>query len=322
MQSKFNLPLINAHTHAAMVGSRNATGDLQLEKWLSEVINPLEANMENPSFVYDQTMDAIDEMRENGIAAFMDMYFYENEVGRACEEMGMPVVLGERLVDSKGQWVFDKDLKTTEMLLEKYKNHSFVKVSVAPYSPYTVNKSNLIKAKELARKYNAIYQLHVAEIKEEVDNSIREHNLTPIEYLEGIGVLDEKTVLVHCVWLTDNDISIIAKNNCKVVHCPFSSLRLGSGAAPIEKLLKAGVIVALGTDGPYSSNQLDIWEKGKFDALSKKGINFDPTTLPAKELIKMATINGMKVLGFESLLGKTIKDIEEEIEKEDFVVYN
>jgi 5-methylthioadenosine/S-adenosylhomocysteine deaminase len=208
------------------------------------------------------------------------------------------------------------------MLLEKYKNHSFVKVSVAPYSPYTVNKSNLIKAKELARKYNAIYQLHVAEIKEEVDNSIREHNLTPIEYLEGIGVLDEKTVLVHCVWLTDNDISIIAKNNCKVVHCPFSSLRLGSGAAPIEKLLKAGVIVALGTDGPYSSNQLDIWEKGKFDALSKKGINFDPTTLPAKELIKMATINGMKVLGFESLLGKTIKDIEEEIEKEDFVVYN
>ena len=318
-----NLPLINAHTHAAMVNPRNVTGDLKLEKWLSDADSPLEANMENPSFIYDQTMDTIDEMRANGIAAFMDMYFYENEVGRACEEMGMPVVLGERLVDSKGQWVFDKDLKTTEMLLEKYKNHSFVKVSVAPYSPYTVNKDNLIKAKELARKYDAIYQINVAETNEEVNNSIKEHNLTPIEYLESIGVLDEKTVLIHCVWLTDNDISIIAKNNCRVVHCPFSSLRLGSGVAPIEKLLKAGVIVALGTDGPASSNQLDIWEKGKFDALSKKGINFDPTILPPKELIKMATVNGMKVLGFESLLGKTIKDIEEEIEREDFVgLYN
>ena len=319
MQSKFNLPLINAHCHAAMIGFRGMAEDLPLDKWLNDVIWPLEAKMVNPNFVYEQTKLAITEMKANGICAFMDMYFYEDEVARACEEMEMPVVLGEGLIDLKGREVFDKDLMETERLLDKYKNHSFIKVSVAPHSPYTVSKDNLIKAKELARKYNAIYQINVAETNEEVDNSIKEHNLTPIEYLESIGVLDEKTVLIHCVWLTDNDISIIAKNNCKVVHCPFSSLRLGSGVAPIEKLLKAGVIVAIGTDGPASSNQLDIWEKGKFDSLSKKGINFDPTTLPAKELIKMATVNGMKVLGFESLLGKTIKDIEEEIEGNDFV---
>jgi 5-methylthioadenosine/S-adenosylhomocysteine deaminase len=315
METKFNLPLINAHCHAAMVGFRGMAEDLPLKEWLNDVIWPLEAKMVTPTFVYEQTKIAITEMKANGIVAFMDMYFYQDEVARACEEMEMPVVLGEGLIDLKGQEVFDKDLKETERLLEKYKNHSFIKVSVAPHSPYTVNKSNLIKAKELARKYNVIYQLHVAETKEEFDNSMKEHGLSPIEYLESIGVLDEKTVLIHCVWLTDNDISIIAKRNCKVVHCPLSNLKLGSGISPVAKLLKAGVIVALGTDGAASSNRLDIWEAGKFAALLQKGINQDPTLLPVQEVIKMMTFNGMKVLGFESILGKTIKEVEGEIEK-------
>ena len=317
-KKEFNLPLINAHCHAAMVGFRGMAEDLPLKNWLNDVIWPLEAKMVTPEFVYEQTKIAIKEMKENGIVAFMDMYFYQDEVARACEEMEMPVVLGEGLIDLKGQEAFDRDLKETERLLEKYKNHPFIKVSVAPHSPYTVNKDNLIKAKELARKYNTIYQLHVAETKEEVDNSIKEHNLTPIEYLESIGVLDEKTVLIHCVWLTDNDISIITKNNCKVVHCPLSNLKLGSGIAPIAKLLKAGVVVALGTDGAASSNRLDIWEAGKFAALLQKGINHDPTLLPVQEVIKMMTINGMKILEAENILGKTIKEIDGKVEKIDF----
>ncbi|MFZ3055007.1 MAG: amidohydrolase [Minisyncoccales bacterium] len=317
-KKEFNLPLINAHCHAAMVGFRGMAEDLPLKNWLNDVIWPLEAKMVTPSFVYEQTKIAIKEMKENGIAAFMDMYYYQDEVARACEEMNMPVVLGEGLIDLKGQEVFDRDLKETERLLEKYKDHPFIKVSVAPHSPYTVNKSNLIKAKELARKYNAIYQLHVAETKEEFDNSIKEHNLTPVEYLESIGVLDEKTVLIHCVWLTDNDILIIAKNNCKVVHCPLSNLKLGSGIAPIAKLLKAGVAVALGTDGAASSNRLDIWEAGKFAALLQKGANQDPTLLPVQEVIKMMTINGVKVLGFENILGVIVREIEGDIEKEEF----
>lgn len=315
---KINLPLINAHCHAAMVGFRGMAEDLPLKEWLNDVIWPLETKMVTPEFVYEQTKIAIAEMKANGICAFMDMYFYQDEVARACEEMEMPVVLGEGLIDLKGQEVFDKDLKETERLLEKYKNHSFIKVSVAPHSPYTVSKDNLIKAKELARKYNAIYQLHVAETKEEVDNSMKEHGLTPVEYLESIGVLDEKTVLIHCVWLTDNDISIIAKNNCKVVHCPLSNLKLGSGIAPVAKLLKAGVIVALGTDGAASSNRLDIWEAGKFAALLQKGVNNDPTLLPIQEIIKMMTVNGMKVLGFDDISGKKVEEIEGKVESEDF----
>jgi 5-methylthioadenosine/S-adenosylhomocysteine deaminase len=315
-KKEFNLPLINAHCHAAMVGFRGMAEDLPLKEWLNDVIWPLEAKMVTPEFVYEQTKIAIKEMKENGIAAFMDMYFYEEEVARACEEMNMPVVLGEGLIDLKGQEVFDKDLAKTEMLLEKYKNHPFIKVSVAPHSPYTVNKDNLIKAKELARKYDVIYQLHVAETKEEFDNSIKEHNLTPIEYLESIGVLDEKTVLIHCVWLADNDISIIVKHNCKVVHCPLSNLKLGSGIAPVAKLLKAGVVVALGTDGAASSNRLDIWEAGKFAALLQKGVNCDPTLLPVQEVVRLMTVNGSKILSF--IDNKKINNIEVEIKKSRF----
>ena len=322
-KKEFNLPLINAHCHAAMVGFRGMAEDLPLKEWLNDVIWLLEAKMVTPEFVYEQTKIAIKEMKENGIAAFMDMYFYQDEVARACEEMEMPVVLGEGLIDLKGQEVFDRDLKETERLLEKYKNHPFIKVSVAPHSPYTVNKDNLIKAKELARKYNTIYQLHVAETKEEVDNSIKEHNLTPIEYLESIGVLDEKTVLIHCVWLTDNDISIIVKNNCKVVHCPLSNLKLGSGIAPIAKLLKAGVIVALGTDGAASSNRLDIWEAGKFAALLQKGLNHDPTLLPVQEVVRMMTVNGMKTLGFDNISGQNIQKVDKEMQSKSLIfIYN
>ena len=318
MQSKFNLPLINAHTHAAMVAFRGKAEDLPLKNWLNDVIWPLEAKMVTPQFVYEQTKIAIQEMKDNGIAAFMDMYFYEDQVARACEEMNMPVVLGEGLIDLKGQEVFNKDLERTVMLLEKYKNHPFIKVSVAPHSPYTVNQSNLVKAKELARKYNVIYQLHVAETKEEFDNSLKEHGLSPVEYLESIGVLDEKTVLIHCVWITDKDILIIAKHGCKVVHCPLSNLKLGSGIAPVAKLLQAGVTVALGTDGAASSNRLDIWEAGRFAALLQKGVNHDPTLLPVEEVIKMMTVNGMKTLGFNMIIEKTISGIEKEIKIEDF----
>jgi len=317
-KKKFNLPLINAHAHAAMVAFKGMGSDLPLDKWLKDVIWPIEGKMITPEFIYEQTKVAIGEMKKNGIFAFMDMYFYEDEVARACEDMKMPVILGEGLIDLRGQDIFDKDLERTEMLLKKYVGHPFIRVSVAPHSPYAVNEANLIKAKELARKYDAIYQLHVSETKEEFDNSLRDRKLTPVEYLEKIGVLDDKSVLIHCVHLTDNDISIIAKNNCKVVHCPLSNLKLGSGVAPIAKLLKAGVVVALGTDGSASSNRLDIWEAGKVAALLQKGVNQDPTLLPVREVVKMMTVNGMKALGFESISGRSLKEVEEEIERGEF----
>ncbi|MFA5086047.1 MAG: amidohydrolase [Candidatus Paceibacterota bacterium] len=315
---RFDLPLINAHAHAAMIGFKGKAEDLPLDRWLNDVIWPLEAKEVNPSFVYEQTKAAIKEMKENGISAFMDMYFYEEEVARACEEEGVTVVLGEGLVDIRGQEVFDKDLEKTETLLKRYKDHPLIKVSVAPHSPYTVSGPNLVKAKELAREYGVVYQIHVSETEKEVKESLEKYGMTPVAYLDSLGVLDSKTVLVHCIHLTDEDISLIVSRKCFVVHCPLSNLKLGSGIAPVAKLLEAGAIVALGTDGSASSNRLDIWEAGKFAALLQKGINQNASLLPVKEVVKMMTVNGMKALGLEKVDGKTVEEVEREIERGDF----
>jgi 5-methylthioadenosine/S-adenosylhomocysteine deaminase len=313
MNQNFNLPLVNAHTHAAMVGLRGMGQDLPLDKWLNDCIWPAEAKMVNSDFIYEQTKAAILEMKSNGIAAFMDMYFYEDQVARAAEELGMHVILGEGLLDIKSQENFEKDFKETERLLEKYKDNKLVSVSVAPHSIYTVNEPNLIRCKELADKYNAILQIHLAETKKEFDDCVKERGLTPVAYLDKLGFLNERAVLAHCVWITDDDIKTLAERKAIVVHCPLSNLKLGSGIAPIAKMIKAGVIVALGTDGAASSDRLDIWEAGKFAALLQKGINQDASVLPVKEVIKMITINGMKSLGLKELNGWTIEKLEEEI---------
>lgn len=318
MKKKFNLPLINAHTHAAMVAFRGKGEDLPLQEWLQDCIWPMEGKLVNPDFIYYQTKLAIDEMKRNGIAAFMDMYFFENEVAKAAMEENFLVMIGEGLLDIKGQEVFDQDFERTKKLLETYKNNQNVLVSVAPHSPYTVSEDNLIKSKELAREYNVAYQIHASETKKEIEDSVKKHGMTPIGYLNKIGVLDEKTVLAHCVWLTKEDIEIIAERGSSVVHCPLSNLKLGSGIAPVADLIDAGVNVALGTDGAASSNRLDIWEAGKFAALMQKGIKCNSSLMPAKKVIEMMTINGMKAFGLDAIKGRGIDDIQSEINDSDF----
>ena len=135
-------------------------------------------------------------------------------------------------------------------------------------------------------------------------------------YLNKLGVLDEKTILVHCVWVTDEDIKILVKTKASVVHCPLSNLKLGSGIAPAAKMIDRGINVCLGTDGGASSNRLDVWEAGKIAALLQKGINNDPTRISALEAFKMMTINGMKALGLEEVNGKNISDWEQDFSKE------
>jgi 5-methylthioadenosine/S-adenosylhomocysteine deaminase len=314
MEKDFKLPLVNSHCHAAMVAFRGKGEGLPLHSWLNDCIWPLEAENVNPEFVYEQTKVAIKEMQGNGIRAFMDMYFHEEEVAKAAEELGMYVVIGEGLIDLKGNDVFDKDLGETERLLDKYRDSEFVDVSVAPHSPYTVNESNLIKSKRLADKYGAIYHMHVAETKKEYDDSIKERGLSPIGYLDRIGVLDSKTVLAHCVWLSGGDIEILARRKCSVSHCPLSNLKLGSGISPISELLEAGVNVSIGTDGAASSNRLDVWEAGKFASLLQKGINYDPTLITSKDVIRMMTINGIVALGLEGKKGFDLEEMEKEIE--------
>jgi 5-methylthioadenosine/S-adenosylhomocysteine deaminase len=319
MKQDFKLPLVNAHTHAAMIAFRGLAEDVSLDEWLNKYIFPMEKEKVNPKFVYEQTKIAIKEMQKNGIKAFNDMYFFEDEVAKAAEEMKVRVVIGEGILDfpTPSAKTPEEALEITEKLLEKYKNNPFVSVAVAPHSIYTVSPEILIKAKKLAQKYNAIYHIHLSETKKEFDDCLKKNKLTPVGFLEKLRLLDEKTILAHCLWVTDEDIEILSNKKVNVVHCPLSNLKLGSGIAPISKMIEAGINVALGTDGAASSNRLDIWEAGKIAALLQKGINQNPTKIPAKEVIKMMTINGMKALEIKEISNKSIFEIEEELSRDE-----
>lgn len=299
MSKILNLPLVNAHTHAAMIAFRGISEDISLDDWLNKYIWPIEKKKVNPKFVYEQTKLAILEMQKNGIKVFNDMYFFEEEVARAAEELEMHAVIGEAILDfpTPSARTPEEALEITEKLLLKYKNNPYISGAVAPHSIYALSQENLTKAKKLSQKYNAILHIHLAETKSEFENCLKTNNLTPVGYLEKLGLLDDKTVLAHCVWVNDNDIDILAKRKASVVHCPLSNLKLGSGIAPVAKMLEKGVNVCLGTDGPASSNRLDIWEAGKIAALLQKGVNNDPTKIPAKKAVEMMTINGLKALG-------------------------
>lgn len=317
-KKKFILPLVNAHTHAAMVGFRGIAEDIPLNEWLNKFIWPMERKKISPKFVYEQTKLAVREMKKNGIKIFSDMYFFEDEVARVAEELKMKVVVGEVILDfpTPSAKSPNEALRITERLIQKYKDNEFVEVAVAPHSIYATSERILIEAKKISKKYGKIFHIHAAETKKEFDECVRKNNLTPIAYLEKIGVLDEKTVLVHCVWITDEDIKIIARRKSSVAHCPMSNLKLGSGIAPIAKMMEGGINVCLGTDGAASSNRLDIWEAGKIAALLQKGINNNPAKIKSKEAIEMMTLNGMKALEIKKIGKKKISEIKKDFSRE------
>jgi 5-methylthioadenosine/S-adenosylhomocysteine deaminase len=314
---KLNLPLVNAHTHAAMVAFRGQAEDMPLDTWLNRYIWPWEKQKIKPGFIYRYTKAAIKEMKRNGIRAFNDMYFFEDEVAKAAEEEKVYAVVGEVILgfptasaETPGQ-----ALEYTEKLIKKYQASRYVQVAVAPHSIYALSKANLIKAKKLARKYRVQFHIHLAETKAEFDDCRKKHRATPVGYLNRLGLLDEKTVMAHCVWLTDRDIGLIANSGAKVIHCPLSNLKLGDGIAPVTKMLRAGIKVALGTDGAASSNRLDIWEAGKMAALLQKGISHDPTVVSARQAVEMMSLNGLRALGIKKIDGQSLSQIRTKFKK-------
>lgn len=318
MKKNFSFPLANTHTHAAMLAFRGLAEDLALEDWLNNHIWPMERERVTREFVYENTKKAISEMRKNGIRVFADMYFFEDEVARAAEELEMHVLVGEGIIDFSTPSYKNpgEALEITENLIEKYRKSRWVSVAVAAHSIYAVSEKNLVKAKELARNHGCIFHIHLSETKKEFEDCKAKNGLTPVEYAEKLGLLDEKTLLAHCVWLADKDFEILSRSKASVSHCPLSNLKLGSGIAPIHKLIDAGVNVSLGTDGAASSNRLDIWEAGKIAALLQKGVNYDPTHVPVKEAIKMMTVNGLKALDISETEEKTVEEMEKEIDEE------
>ncbi len=292
--------LVNTHTHAAMTYFRGLADDLPLDDWLNNHIWPAEAKYVNADFVKQAGELACLEMLKAGVTSYNDMYFFGREMAEPAEKANLRALVGITGIDFKDP---DKALKEAIELSRQYKNNEFIKIVLAPHAIYTCSKENLLKIKAAAEAENLRIHIHVSETKKEVEDSQKANGKTPVEYLDALGMLSEKLMAAHSVWLSDSDLKIYKNRGVKVAHCPISNMKLASGAAPLKRMLELGITVGLGTDGAASNNTLDLFSDMRACALLHKVNNFDPTAISAREVVKMATSGGAKVIGLENEIG-------------------
>jgi 5-methylthioadenosine/S-adenosylhomocysteine deaminase len=299
--------LVNTHCHAAMVWFRGLADDLALQEWLTKFIFPAEAGWLNPERVYWGTLLAAAEMIRAGITTVADGYFYETEVRRALAAAGLRAVAAQGVVDFPAPGVPDPrdNLKAAADFIDSGGGPSFdlITSTLFCHSAYTCGPETLKRAKDLTRGRNLPFFIHLAETREEVQELRDKTGLKPAFYLERLGLLDERTVIVHGAWLDPEERDLLADRGVKVSHCPESNLKLASGVAPVPELLKCGVVVGLGTDGAASNNNLDLWGEMSLAARLHKVWRRDPTVLPAAQAVTLATREGARVLGLEDLIG-------------------
>ena len=311
--------LINTHTHASMVIFRGFADDLPLQEWLENYIWPAEAKYITPETVHLGTLLAIAEMIHSGTTTFNDMYFFEDEVAKAAKLAGMRAVVGEGVLDfpTPNKKTPLEGLEYTEMLIKKWQDDPLITVAVAPHAPYTCSSEVLKAAKDLSDKYNVPLHTHLSETKKEVKAIKKKYGLSPVAYLNELGILDDNLIAAHCVHLTKEDISLIVQRKVGVAHNPESNMKLASGVALIPDLLDAGAKIGLGTDGAASNNDLDMFEEMDTTAKLHKVLKFDPTVIDAKTVVEMATIGGAKILGLDDQIGSI-----EEGKRSDIIILN
>lgn len=292
--------LINCHTHIAMSVFRNYGNDVGLETWLNDYIWPAETNL-TPDDVRIGSEVSIAEMIESGTTSFVDMYYYMDEVAKASEKMGIRAVL------TRGMTNPTKEILDGEREFYKKwhgKANGRIEMMVGAHAVYTNNKESLIKEIELAHELKVGVHIHLNESQAEVENSLKENKMAPLEYVDTLGLLNNKTIAAHCVWLNDREKEIAIERRINMVHNPASNMKLASGFMEAQKMINAGANVCLGTDGSASNNVLDMFEEMKLASLIAKGRYLDPQNLDAKTVLKMATVNGAKAIGKEGELGK------------------
>jgi len=297
--------LINAHTHAAMTIFRGLADDLPLREWLEQHIFPAEKKL-TEEWVFWGTVLACAEMIASGTTTFCDMYLFEHKVAEAVDKTGLRAVVGEVLYDfpSPHYGELEKGFAFTKRFIEDWMGHERIRVSVDPHAVYTCSPELLLKSFAISERYDVPFVIHLAETEDELQESVRRYGKTPVAHLANLGVLSSRVIADHCVWLSEEDRVIIAEKKVKVVHNPESNLKLASGIAPVVDLLKRGVTVSIGTDGCASNNDLDMFSEMDTCAKIHKGVLRDPTVLPAKEVLRMATVYGARTLGLDDKIGK------------------
>ncbi len=300
--------LVNSHTHIPMMYMRGFADDLPLKEWLEEHIWPTEAKLVKRENVKWASLLGIAEMLSMGTTLFSDMYFFEDVVAETVIESGIRGLLGEGILNfpTPAFDTPDKILEFTESLYLNYRNSEQVKISVAPHAPYTCSGDVIKRAYELSNKYSMKMHIHVAETKKEKEDFENEKGVSPVKYLDSLGVLDQNSILIHMVWVDREDMEILSKRKSSIITCPESNAKLGSGIAPIYEYMKRGIRTGIGTDSVCSNNDLDILSDARFASYIQKVKNLDPAILAARETLKMVTKNGYEILGFDK--GGVIKE--------------
>jgi len=297
---------INGHTHVPMTLFRGLHDDVTLDDWLHKYIFPAEAKNVTEDFVRWGTQLAAAEQIRSGVTTFADMYYFEDAVAEETKAAGMRGVLGETWIDfpapdNKSE---AEMLRYTETFLKKWSGDSSIHAAVAPHSIYTCSRKTLEDASALARTYRAPILIHVAEMKKEWDDSENQNGMSPVQFLDKLGVMGPDVVAAHCIFVDEADRKILAQRQVGCVHNPSSNMMLASGVSPVPEMRAAGVAVGLGTDGPAgSNNDLDLMEEIDLAAKLTKITKMDPLSLNAKAVVEMATIEGAKALHMEKEIG-------------------
>ncbi len=302
---------VNCHTHAAMTCFRGIADDLELMDWLNNYIFPAEAKNVNEELAYWGSLLGIAEMIKSGTTTFCDMYIFEDETARAAREAGMRCLIGEVLFDfpSPNFKTPDEGIAYTRMLIEKWKDDPLVNILIEPHALYTCSRPlldavrELALAKRLAEDAHLPIGLHLLENAAEKKQLEEKFGKSAVAFLKDIGYLDEHLIAFHCVEFSEDDIRLFSEHRCKIAHNPASNMKLASGVAPVPEMLKAKIPVGLGTDGCASNNNLDMIKEMGTAARLHKVARLDPTVMDAQSVVRMATVEGAKVLGMENQIG-------------------
>ena len=292
---------VNAHTHASMTLLRSYADDMELMTWLNDHIWPVEAKMISNDIYWGATLAAV-EMIQSGTTTFADMYGpFMERVADVVTESGMRGVLSRGIIGVAPDG--EKKLEENVTLYEDYNGaaNGRIKVMFGPHAPYTCPPEFLKKVAAAAQRLGAEVHIHMNETKAEIEQITKQYGKRPFEYVEDTGLFESPTLAAHCVHLSDDEIAIIKKHNIRVAHNPGSNMKLASGIAPVPRLLKESVTVALGTDGTSSNNNLDMLQEVQLAALLHKVNEYDPLAVPAFEALKMGTEYGAKAVGLDGI---------------------
>ena len=297
--------LINAHTHVPMTLLRGLADDLRLDVWLMGYMMPVEREFVSPEFVRLGTLLACAEQIRSGVTTFNDMYYFEEDVAQAAADAGVRAVCGQTVMKFPAPDAdsYEDSLLMARKFIQKWKDHPLIVPAVSPHAPYTCTEEILRATADLAKEFDVPLHTHLAETSFEVENMRNENGMPVIPYVRKQGLLDAKLIAAHCVHVDLGEIRSLQHAGAGISHNPSSNLKLASGFAPVMKMLESGLNVGIGTDGPASNNDLDMFEEVRLAAFVAKAVTNDPTSLPASQALLMATRLGAQALHIGHLTG-------------------